>query len=155
MYRRVDNLEVAGYTNSDLGGCSDDRRSNSGYIFMMAKGAISWKSKKQTLIPSSILQAEFIAYFATSTHVIWLRNLMRRLRIMDSIARPLKIFCDNNVVVFYTKNNKISRGSMHLELKYLIVRDLVKDGSIVVDHVDTHSMLTGPLTKGLKPVVFK
>ena len=44
---------------------------------------------------------------------------------------------------------------MHLELKYLTVRDLVKDGSIVVDHVDTHSMLTDPLTKGLKPVVFK
>ena len=70
IYRRVDNLEVAGYTNSDLGGCSDDRRSNFGYVFMMAEGAISWKSKKQTLIPSSILQVEFIAYFATSIHVM-------------------------------------------------------------------------------------
>ena len=57
MYRRVDNLEVAGYTNSDLGGCSDDRRSNSGYIFMMTGGAISWKSKKQTLVVFSTMQA--------------------------------------------------------------------------------------------------
>jgi len=34
-----------------------------------------------------------------------------------------------------------------LELKYLTVRDLVKDGSIVVDHVDTDSMLVDCLTK--------
>ena len=57
--------------------------------------------------------------------------------------------------MFYTKNNKTSRGSKHLELKYLTVRDLVKDGSIVVDHVDTNSMLVDPLTKGLRLVVFK
>ena len=41
MYRRVDNLEVMGYIDSDLGGFSNDRRSTSGYIFMMVGGAIS------------------------------------------------------------------------------------------------------------------
>ena len=57
--------------------------------------------------------------------------------------------------MFYTKNNKTFRGSKHLELKYLTVRDLVKDGSIVVKHVDTNSMLVDPLIKGLRPIVFK
>ena len=52
MYRRVDYLEVVGYIYSDLGGCFDDRRSTFGYIFMMVGGAISWKSKKQTFVPS-------------------------------------------------------------------------------------------------------
>ena len=75
--------------------------------------------------------------------------------IVDFIARQLKIFCDNNVVVFYTKNNKTSRGSKHLELNYLTVIDLEKDGSIVVDHADRDSMLVDPLIKGLRPVVFK
>ena len=46
VYRRVDNLEVVGYSDSDFGGCSDDRKSTSGYIFMLAGGAISWKSVK-------------------------------------------------------------------------------------------------------------
>lgn len=40
-YRRVDNLEIEGYTDSDLGGCPDDRKSTFGYIFMLAGGAIS------------------------------------------------------------------------------------------------------------------
>ena len=43
--RRVDNLKVGGYTYLDLGGCLDDRRSTSIYIFMMAEGEISWKNK--------------------------------------------------------------------------------------------------------------
>ena len=46
MYRRVDNLEVVGCTDSNLGGCLDDRRLAFGYIFMLVKGAILWKSKK-------------------------------------------------------------------------------------------------------------
>ena len=46
IYRRVDNLEVVGYSNSDFGGCSDDRKSTSRYIFMLVGGAISWKSVK-------------------------------------------------------------------------------------------------------------
>ncbi|RDX80492.1 hypothetical protein CR513_38953, partial [Mucuna pruriens] len=42
-----------------------------------------------------------------------------------------------------------------LEMKYLIVRDLVKDGSIMVEHINTNSMVVHPLTKGLKHIVFK
>ena len=41
VYRRVDNLEVVGYLDSDFGGCSDNCKSTSGYIFMLAGGAIS------------------------------------------------------------------------------------------------------------------
>jgi len=76
VHRRLDNLEVAGYTNSGLGGCPDDRRSTFGYIFMMVEGVIYWKSKKQTLVPFYTMQAEFIACFAVNTHVVWLRNLV-------------------------------------------------------------------------------
>ena len=46
IYRKVDDLKVVGYSNADFGGCLDDRKSTSGYIFMMAGGAISWKSTK-------------------------------------------------------------------------------------------------------------
>src|SRR4030066_244420 len=101
------------------------------------------------------MQAEFIACYAAATHVVWLRNLVTGLHIVKFIGKPMTIFCDNSVVVFHTKNNKISSGSKHLELKYLTVRDLVKEGNIVVKHIDTNSMLADPLTKGLKPVVFK
>ena len=62
-YRKSDQLEIVGYSDSDFAGCQDSRRSTSGYIYMLVGGAISWKSAKQTLIASSIIAAEFIACF--------------------------------------------------------------------------------------------
>ena len=155
VYRKMENLEVLGYTDSDFAGCSDDLKSTSGYIFMMAGGAISWKSVKQTLRASSPMRAEFVACYGAATQAIWLKNFISRLLVVDSISRPIKIFCDNNVAVLFSKNNKSSKGSKHIELKYLTVREIVKNENIMVEHIDTTNMLADPLTKGLRPITFQ
>ena len=49
-YRRSDKLEIIGFSDSDFAGCQDSRKSTSGYVFLLAGGAISWKSAKQTLV---------------------------------------------------------------------------------------------------------
>ena len=41
MYRRTDELEVIGYSDSDFTACVDSWKSTSGYIFMFASGAVS------------------------------------------------------------------------------------------------------------------
>ena len=46
MYRWTNNLEVVGNSDSDFAGCVDSRKSTSGYIFILAGGAISWRSVK-------------------------------------------------------------------------------------------------------------
>ncbi|RVW65224.1 Retrovirus-related Pol polyprotein from transposon TNT 1-94 [Vitis vinifera] len=80
---------------------------------------------------------------------------MDNLEVVDSIFRPIVIYCDNNAVVFYSESNKISTGSKHMEIKYLIVKDLGKKEDIVIEPIRTESMLVDPLTKGLKPITFK
>ncbi|XP_047331478.1 secreted RxLR effector protein 161-like [Impatiens glandulifera] len=40
-YRRSDNLEIIGYSDSDFAGCQDSLRSTSDYAFLLAGGAIS------------------------------------------------------------------------------------------------------------------
>ena len=154
MYRRVDNLEVVGYSDYDFGGCSNDLNSTSGYIFMLASRVISLKSVKQSLIAFSTMYAEFVACYDASSQAVWLRNLILELQVVDSIFRPIVIYCDNNAVVFYSKNNKISTSSKHMEIKYLTVKDLVKKWDIVIEHIKTEFMLANPLTKGLKPIAF-
>ena len=69
-YRRLDSLEIIGYSNSDFPGCQDSKRSTSAYVFMQAGGVISWKSAKQTLIASSTMAEEFIACYEASNHGI-------------------------------------------------------------------------------------
>src|SRR5438045_1156080 len=46
-YRRLDQLEVIGYTDADFAGCIDNRKSTYDFVFLLASRAISWKSMKQ------------------------------------------------------------------------------------------------------------
>ncbi|XP_050900596.1 secreted RxLR effector protein 161-like [Lathyrus oleraceus] len=69
-YRKSDNLEIIGYSDSDFAGCPDSRRSTSGYIFLLAGGVVSWKSSKQTLVAPSTMTAKFLACFEASNHAI-------------------------------------------------------------------------------------
>ena len=79
MYRRVNNLEVVGYSDSDFDGCSNNHKSTLGYIFMLAGGAISWKSVKHRLIASLTMYTEFVACYCASSQAVWLRNLILEL----------------------------------------------------------------------------
>ena len=67
-FRRSDSLEVTGCSDSDFAGCIDSKKSTFSYLFMLAGGAISWKSAKQTIIASSTMEAEFLACFETTVH---------------------------------------------------------------------------------------
>ena len=79
MYKRTSNLEVLGYLDSDFADCVDSRRSTSGYIFILAGGAISWRSVKQTMTATSTMEAEFISCFEATSHGVWLIHLMNKI----------------------------------------------------------------------------
>lgn len=153
-YRRSDKLEVIGYSDSDFAGCQDSRKSTSGYIYLLAGGAISWRSAKQTLIASSTMAAEFVACYEASNQGIWLRNFVTGLRILEGTARPLKLYCDNKSAVLYSNNNRSSTKSKHIDIKFLVVKERVQSGQISIEHIGTNSMIADPLTKGLPPKVF-
>ncbi|RVW79280.1 Copia protein [Vitis vinifera] len=87
MYRWTSNLEVVGYLDSNFAGCVDSRKSTSGYIFILASGTISWRSVKQTMTATSIMVAEFISCFEVTSHGVWLKSFISRLKVMDSISR--------------------------------------------------------------------
>jgi hypothetical protein len=105
-YRRSKSLVIEGYSDSDFAGDKDDRKSTSGYVFTLAGGAISWKSSKQIVTASSSMYAEFIACYEASGQVKWLKKFIPELRVVDSIEKPLKMFCDNEPAVFYAHKNK-------------------------------------------------
>ncbi|RVW92399.1 Retrovirus-related Pol polyprotein from transposon TNT 1-94 [Vitis vinifera] len=155
MYRRTSNLEVVGYSDSDFAGCVDSRKSTSEYIFILAGGAISWRSVKQTMTATSTMEAEFISCFEATSHGVWLKSFISGLRVMDSISRPLSIYCDNSAAVFMAKNNKSGSRSKHIDIKYLAIRERVKEKKVVIEHISTELMIADPLTKGMPPLKFK
>jgi len=145
---------VIGYTDSDFAGCIDTRKSTFGYVYLLAGGAISWKNAKQLIIAASTMEAEFVACFEAIVQANWLRNFISGLGVIDSIVKPLKIYCDNSATVFFSKNDKYSKCIKHMELKYFAIKEEVQKHRVLIEHVSTELMIADPLTKGLPPKVF-
>ncbi|XP_034685656.1 secreted RxLR effector protein 161-like [Vitis riparia] len=124
---RTDNLEVIGYSDLDYAGCIDSRKSTSGYVFMLAGGAVSWRSAKQTLIATSTMETDCVSCFEASSHA----------------------------AAFMAKNNKSSSRNKHIDIKYLALKERVKEKTVVIEHVSIELMIVDPLTKGMPPLKFK
>jgi len=79
-----------------------------------------------SMIVASTMKAEFEACFEATIQANWLRNFISGPEIIDSIARPLKMYCNNSTTIFFSKNNKYSKGAKHMELKYFVVKKEVQ-----------------------------
>ncbi|KAH9658261.1 hypothetical protein KPL70_023419 [Citrus sinensis] len=115
-----DELILVGYTNSDFLSDKDFRKSNSGYMFTLGSGAISWMSVKQSCITDSITKAEYVATFEAAKEAIWLCKFLRNLEVVPVVTAPVKLFCANGGAVAQSKeprNHKkqnILKGSIIL-----------------------------------------
>ena len=101
------------------------------------------------------MQAEFVACYEATGQATWLKNFITGLRVVDSISRPLTLYCDNQPAVLYSSNNKSSGAAKHIDIKYHIVKDRIQDQTISLKYINTKFMLVDPLTKGLPPSIFR
>jgi hypothetical protein len=101
------------------------------------------------------MYAKFIACYEAMGQVNWLKKFIPDLKVVDDINRPLKLYCDYNSVVQYAHNNRLSGAAKHIEIKYYVVKDKVRDHVISLEHISTEKMLTNLLTKCLPPNVFR
>ena len=68
--------ELLGYSDADWGACKDSRKSTSGFVFQLCGGAISWSSRKQTVVATSTCEAEYIALLEACKEAAWLRRVI-------------------------------------------------------------------------------
>ncbi|XP_045802823.1 secreted RxLR effector protein 161-like [Trifolium pratense] len=75
-YKRNEDTKLVGWSYSDYAGDLDDRKSTSGYVFMLGSSAISWSSKKHAIVTLSTTEAEFVAAALCTCQDIWLRRIL-------------------------------------------------------------------------------
>ena len=120
----------------------------------MVGGAILWRSIKKTLTATSTMEVEFVSCFEAISHGVWLKSFISGLKVVNTISRPLRILWDNSIVV-NTKNKKSESRSKHIDIKYLAIRERVKDKKVVIEHISIKLMIVDPLTKSMPPFKFK
>ena len=140
---------LEGYTDASWLTERDDHTSTSGWIFTLGGGAISWGSKKQTLIADSTMAAEFVALASCSKEAEWLRNLLLEIPIWPKPVPPLSLHCDSEATLSRAYSQIYNGKSRHIGLRHSYVRQLLIDGVITINFVRSFQNLADPLTKGL------
>ena len=64
------------------------------------------------------------------------------------------MYCDNSTTVFFSKNDKYSKGAKHMELKYSAMKKEVQKQRVSIETINTNLMIVDLLTKGLPPKIF-
>jgi len=153
-YKKQNNPEtvLTGFSDSDLAGDIDDRKSTSGLVFMLGRNLITWASQKQKVVALSSCEAEYIASANAACQGIWLSRLLGEL--LDVQTPKVKLLVDNKSAIVLSKNPVHHERIKHIDTRYHYVRECVERGQIDIEHVSTTEQLADILTKALGCVRF-
>ena len=147
-----DELVVNGYTDDSFQSDKDDFRSQSGYVFCLNGGAVSWRSSKQDTVADSTTEAEYIAASDAAKEAVWIKKFITGLGIVPSISDPVDLYCDNNGAIAQAKEPRSHQRSKHILRRYHLIREIIERGDVKIYRVPTYDNVADPLTKPLPHV---
>ena len=152
LYMKGGTSECIGFSDADWAGDTNDRKSTSGYVFMLSGGAVSWSSKKQKCVALSTAEAEYIALSSAVQESVWLRQLIKELE--NSPETPTRILEDNQSAIAMTKNPQFHGRAKHIDIRHHFIREQVSRGTVQLKYCPTTEMTADILTKGLSRETF-
>jgi hypothetical protein len=139
---------LKGFTDADWGGCRDTRRSTAGYLFNIGSGAISWQSKRQSVVALSTCEAEFLGQTQATKEAIWLRRLLNELNM--SQGKTATIICgDNQGAIALSSNPQYHSRTKHMEIQRKWQGEVQDLGTVELKYIPTTDQIADGFTKPL------
>jgi hypothetical protein len=121
-----------------------------GYIFILADGPISWKSKKQTCTATSSNEAEYIAASEAARQATWIRRLLGDMGLFENSDLPaIPIMIDNEGAKSLVNSTMGTKRSKHIDLRYHYTREAAAMGIITIHGIPSHQNAADGFTKVL------
>ncbi|KAG4035221.1 hypothetical protein PC123_g28655 [Phytophthora cactorum] len=118
-FKPGDNIDFRGYSDADWAGDLADRKSTSGYTFMLMGAPVSWGSKKQSSVSLSTSEGEYIALSLAIQEGKWIHCLLCEILAAANETGPeLMIREDNQSCIKMTKNPVNHGRAKHIDIKY-------------------------------------
>ncbi|GJZ23908.1 retrotransposon protein, putative, ty1-copia subclass [Tanacetum coccineum] len=103
VYGGEEELGVTSYCDVSWKTNKADSHSQSGWVFLLNGGAVTWKISKQDTVADSTCESEYIAACEASKEAIWVKNFIKDLGVVPTVQDPIEIFCDNESAFALTK----------------------------------------------------
>ena len=140
------------YTDASFANTSEDRKSVTGYVSILADACVSWKSCRQDNITLHTAEAELVAVSEGVKESEWLWFLLEELGIQQN--KPITVWCDNKGAIGMVKNPGHHGSSKHIQIKYLYPREVYEKKRIDIKYCSTMDMIADALTKALPHLQF-
>lgn len=138
---------LRGYVDADWASDVNDRKSTSGFVFLLGGAAISWSSKKQSSVALSSTEAEYIAGAHATKEAVWLRRLLADLGL--DARSPTTLFIDNQSAIAIARNPEFHDRTKHIDIRHHFLRQKVEAEEVSLEYVPTNEQIADVLTKGL------
>ena len=137
---------IEGFSDADHGG-QEHQRSISGYVFLFDGGAVSWSSKKQTIVAQSSTEAEYVALAHATKEALWICMLLSNL--LSPLTAPTILFGDNLSSISLAKNDAFHSRTKHINIQYHFICDIIEKNLIELQYCPTGEMAADGFTKPL------
>jgi hypothetical protein len=146
-------LDLRVYSDADWAGDPTDRRSTTGYCFLLGDSLISWRTKKQSVVARSSTEAEYRALADTTSELLWLRWLLHDMGVSQTSSSP--IFCDNRSAIQIAHNDVFHERTKHIEIDCHFVRHHLLQGTLRLCPIVSADQLADVFTKAHPPGRFR
>ena len=113
---------------------------------MLGNGAISWKSKLQSTVTASTMEAKYIRANEATREAIWIQQLLKELK---QIFSTIPIQIDNQSCIALAKNPEYHARSKHIDIQHHFIREQVKKKNVELFYCSTKEMIADIFTKPL------
>ncbi|KAH0972829.1 hypothetical protein GBA52_024985 [Prunus armeniaca] len=138
--------ELIGYTDADMAGDLDSRKSTSGYLITFSGGAVSWQSKLHKCVALSTTEAEFIAATEACKEMLWMKRFLQEL---GQEQHKYILHCDSQSAIHLSKNLSFHSRSKHIDVRYHWIRDVLESKQLQLEKIHTDDNSSDMMTKSL------
>jgi transposase InsO family protein len=155
------NTVLHGYYDADWARDEHDRKSRSGYVFLLAGGAISWWSGKQDLVATSTTHAEYIGQDQAARELVWILQFLKEIGFSPEHLTKIyghslpTLLGDNQGALALAKNGGHHKLSKHFDVRLHAIRGYIQKKILELVYCPSNQNTADIMTKPLSKQVFE
>jgi hypothetical protein len=102
VFKKGNNIDLKAFLDAIWAKDIEIRKSTSGYFLKIENSPMSWCERIQFMVTLFLNGVEYYALMEGTKKVVWLRNLLTKIRHIK--PRPTTLFCDNINSIKMAKN---------------------------------------------------